>query len=68
LDTGTHASLLEAAQFVETIEKRQGYKVACLEEIALNNGWLSKEQVLDIGHSMSKNDYGQYLISLVNEI
>jgi len=68
LDTGTHASLLEAAQFVETIEKRQGYKVACLEEIALNNGWLSKEQVLEIGHSMSKNDYGQYLISLVSEI
>ena len=68
LDTGTHASLLEAAQFVETLEKRQGYKVACLEEIALNNGWLSKEQVLDIGQSMSKNDYGQYLISLVNEL
>ena len=67
LDTGTHASLLEAAQFVETLEKRQGYKVACLEEIALNNGWLSKEQVLDIGQSMSKNDYGQYLISLVSE-
>ena len=67
LDTGTHASLLEAAQFVETLEKRQGYKVACLEEIALNNSWLSKEQVLDIGQSMSKNDYGQYLISLVNE-
>ncbi|KJV41247.1 glucose-1-phosphate thymidylyltransferase RfbA [Acinetobacter brisouii] len=67
LDTGTHSSLLEAAQFVETIEKRQGYKVACLEEIALNNGWLSKEQVLDIGQSMSKNDYGQYLISLANE-
>ena len=68
LDTGTHSSLLEAAQFVETIEKRQGYKVACLEEIALNNGWLSKEQVLEIGQSMSKNDYGQYLISLVNEL
>ena len=68
LDTGTHESLLEAAQFVETLEKRQGYKVACLEEIALNNGWLSKEQVLDIGQSMSKNDYGQYLISLVNEL
>lgn len=68
LDTGTHASLLEAAQFVETIEKRQGYKVACIEEIALNNGWLSKEQVLEIGRSMSKNDYGQYLISLVDEL
>lgn len=67
LDTGTHASLLEAAQFVETLEKRQGYKVACLEEISLNNGWLSKEQVLEIGQSMSKNDYGQYLISLVTE-
>lgn len=67
LDTGTHASLLEAAQFVETIEKRQGYKVACLEEIALHNGWLSKDQVLAIGQSMSKNDYGQYLISLVSE-
>ncbi|HGH3559856.1 TPA: glucose-1-phosphate thymidylyltransferase RfbA [Acinetobacter baumannii] len=68
LDTGTHSSLLEAAQFVETIEKRQGYKVACLEEIALNNDWLSKERVLEIGQSMSKNDYGQYLISLVDEI
>ena len=67
LDTGTHASLLEAAQFVETLEKRQGYKVACLEEIAFNHSWLSKEQVLQIGQSMSKNDYGQYLISLVNE-
>lgn len=67
LDTGTHASLLEAAQFVETIEKRQGYKVACLEEIALHNGWLTKAQVLEIGQSMSKNDYGQYLISLVND-
>ena len=67
LDTGTHASLLEAAQFVETLEKRQGYKVACLEEIAFNQGWLSKEQVLKIGQSMSKNDYGQYLISLVSE-
>ena len=68
LDTGTHASLLEAAQFVETLEKRQGYKVACLEEIALNNGWLSKERVLEIGQSMSKNDYGQYLISLVKDL
>ncbi|MEG1489923.1 glucose-1-phosphate thymidylyltransferase RfbA [Acinetobacter sp.] len=67
LDTGTHESLLEAAQFVETIEKRQGYKVACLEEIAFNNGWLSAEQILEIGQSMSKNDYGQYLISLVRD-
>lgn len=67
LDTGTHESLLEAAQFVETIEKRQGYKVACLEEIALNNGWLTKQQVADIGRSMSKNAYGQYLMSLTSE-
>ena len=67
LDTGTHESLLEAAQFVETIEKRQGYKVACLEEIAFNNGWLSAEKILEIGQSMSKNEYGQYLMSLVSE-
>lgn len=67
LDTGTHESLLQAAQFVETIEKRQGYKVACLEEIALNNGWLTKQQVLSIGQTMNKNEYGQYLISLANE-
>ena len=67
LDTGTHESLLEAAHFVETVQNRQGYKVACLEEIAFNNGWLTKEQVLEIGQSMSKNDYGQYLISLVSE-
>ncbi|WP_352338910.1 glucose-1-phosphate thymidylyltransferase RfbA [Psychrobacter sp. 16-MNA-CIBAN-0192] len=67
LDTGTHESLLEAAQFVETIEKRQGYKVACLEEIALNNGWLSPEEVIKIGQSMSKNSYGQYLISLADD-
>ena len=67
LDTGTHESLLEAAHFVETVQNRQGYKVACLEEIAFNNGWLTKEQVLEVGHSMSKNDYGQYLISLVED-
>ena len=67
LDTGTHESLLEAAHFVETVQNRQGYKVACLEEIAFNNGWLTKEQVLEIGQSMSKNDYGQYLMSLVED-
>lgn len=64
LDTGTHESLLEAAQFVETIEKRQGYKVACLEEIAFNQGWLSKEQVMEVSQLMSKNSYGQYLVSV----
>lgn len=67
LDTGTHESLLEAGMFVETIEKRQGYKIACLEEIAYNNDWLTQQQLLDIGLSMSKNIYGQYLISLVEE-
>lgn len=66
LDTGTHESLLEAAQFVETIEKRQGYKVACIEEIAFNNGWMTKEQLQHAGEVMSKNSYGQYLLAVVN--
>lgn len=65
LDTGTHESLLEAGMFVETIEKRQGYKIACLEEIAYNNGWLNKEQMLQQGEKLSKNSYGQYLLELV---
>jgi len=64
LDTGTHESLLEAAHFVETLEKRQGYKVACLEEIAFNQGWLSKQGLIQIGRSMSKNEYGEYLLSI----
>lgn len=67
LDTGTHESLLEAAHFVETIEKRQGYKVACLEEIAFYNGWLSAADLQFIGQSLSKNSYGQYLLSLAKE-
>ena len=65
LDTGTHETLLEAAMFVETIEKRQGYKIACLEEIALNNGWLSIEKIREIANSLSKNGYGQYLLNLL---
>lgn len=65
LDTGTHESLLEAGMFVETIEKRQGYKIACLEEIAFNNGWLSKEDLQRIGQQLSKNSYGQYLLALM---
>jgi len=65
LDTGTYESLLEAAMFVETIEKRQGYKIACLEEIAWNNGWLSNEQVIQTAKALSKNSYGQYLADLV---
>ena len=67
LDTGTHESLLEAAQFVETLEKRQGYKVACIEEIAFNKGWLSKEQIVKAGKVMKKNSYGQYLLELAEE-
>ena len=67
LDTGTHESLLEAAHFVETIEKRQGYKVACLEEIAFYNGWLTVDDLQRIGQSLSKNSYGQYLLSLAKE-
>lgn len=65
LDTGTHESLLEAGMFVETIEKRQGYKIACLEEIAYNNGWLNKQDLKRIGSELSKNSYGQYLLELV---
>lgn len=67
LDTGTHGSLLEAAQFVETIEKRQGYKIACLEEIAWRNGWMSTHGLIATGHRLGKNGYGQYLLSLVGE-
>lgn len=65
LDTGTHESLLEAASFVETIEKRQGYKIACLEEIAWRNGWLSDEKLKIAAKSLSKNNYGAYLNDLL---
>jgi len=67
LDTGTHESLHEASSFVQTIEKVQGLKVACLEEIAWRNGWLSDEEVLTLSKPMMKNEYGQYLSRLVNE-
>jgi glucose-1-phosphate thymidylyltransferase len=67
LDTGTHDSLIEAGQFVQTIEHRQGYKIACLEEIAYNNKWITKEQVLEMAKPLSKNSYGQYLVDLVKE-
>lgn len=65
LDTGTHSSLLEAAQFVETVEKRQGFKIACLEEIAFRQGWLSKKDLLARAKAMPKNGYGEYLVDLV---
>lgn len=64
LDTGTHESLLEAGQFVATVEHRQGLKVACLEEIGFNNGWLTREDLQRQGTLLSKNGYGQYLLSL----
>lgn len=65
LDTGTQESLLDAAKFVEIIEKRQGYKIACLEEIAWINGWLTREEVMKAAHLSLKNSYGQYLMDLV---
>ncbi|PJO77603.1 glucose-1-phosphate thymidylyltransferase RfbA [Neisseria brasiliensis] len=65
LDTGTHASLLEAASFVETIENIQNLQVACLEEIAWRNGWLSSEEIRNLAKPMCKNEYGQYLLRLV---
>ena len=67
LDTGTHDSLAEASTFVEVIEKRQGQKVACLEEIALNNGWISAEKLKELAMPMAKNQYGQYLLQLAEE-
>lgn len=67
LDTGTHDSLSEASTFIEVIEKRQGLKVACLEEIALHNGWITPEQVRKLAEPMIKNEYGQYLLNIANE-
>jgi len=65
LDTGTHDSLLQASSFIQTLDNRQGLKVACLEEIAYNNGWLNAEDVLRAATQMAKTDYGRYLRSLV---
>ncbi len=65
LDTGTYDSLQAASSFVQTIEHRQGYKIACLEEIAFNKGWLNTEQMKQIGEAMGKNGYGQYLLDLL---
>lgn len=68
LDTGTHDSLSEASTFIEVIEKRQGLKVACLEEIAFRKGWINKEQLIDLARPMLKNEYGQYLININKQI
>ncbi|AUH71006.1 glucose-1-phosphate thymidylyltransferase [Legionella sainthelensi] len=67
LDTGTHESLLEASSFVQTIEHRQGLKIACLEEIAYKNSWISKDMLEEIGKKLSKNSYGTYLLQLVDQ-
>ena len=67
LDTGTHDSLLEAGHFVQTIEHRQGLKVACLEEIAFHNGWITKEQLAAEAKALAKTGYGQYLMKIVEQ-
>ncbi len=64
LDTGTHESLAEASTYIEVIEKRQGLKIACLEEIAYRNGWITKDKLKEIAYPMRKNQYGQYLLNL----
>lgn len=68
LDTGTHDSLSEASTFVEVIEKRQGLKVACLEGIALRKGWITADKMRDLAQPMLKNQYGQYLLKVINEL
>ena len=67
LDTGTHDSLLEASLFVETVEKRQGFKIACLEEIAYRMNYITKDQLLQLAESSKKNDYGRYLIDIARD-
>ena len=65
LDTGTHIGLLEASNFVEAVQKRQGFYIACLEEIAYNNNWITKEKILEIAELLKKTEYGDYLIELI---
>ena len=67
LDTGTHDSLSEASTFIEVIEKRQGLKIACLEEIAFNQGWITKEKLKELAQPMLKNSYGQYIFNLFHQ-
>ena len=65
LDTGTHESLAEASTYIEVIEKRQGLKIACLEEIAFRHGWITADKLREVASPMRKNQYGQYLLGLV---
>jgi glucose-1-phosphate thymidylyltransferase len=67
IDTGTHDSLMEAGSFIQTIENRQGYKVACIEEIAFRNGWIDKENLISLAQSLKKTGYGQYLLEIAEE-
>ena len=67
LDTGTHDSLLDAGQFIATLEHRQGLKIACPEEIAWRNGWIGAEQLQRLAEPLKKNGYGQYLLRLLND-
>jgi len=67
LDTGTHESMLQASNFIHTIEKRQGLKVACLEEIAFELGYIDSDQLLALAEPLKKNEYGQYLIKKVEQ-
>ena len=68
MDTGTHNSLSEASTFVEVIEKRQGLKIACLEDIAYRKGWITEEKMRKLAQPMSGNQYGQYLLRVIDEI
>lgn len=67
LDTGTHDSLSEASTFIEVLEKRQGLKVACLEGIAYRKGWITADKLREVAQPMLKNDYGKYLLSILDE-
>lgn len=68
LDTGTHDSLAEASTYIEVIEKRQGLKVACLEEIAYRKGWIDSDKMRELAAPMAKNQYGKYLLKIIDEI
>ena len=68
LDTGTHDSLSEASTYIEVVEKRQGLKIACLEAIAYRKGWISEERMRELAQPMIKNQYGQYLFKVIDEM